>query len=189
MDWPLSWAGLVMLFLTTTEAPPVATPEMILMALPLDFCQALMAGFGPTYAASSWLARIAVVSSVPELKICTLRVTFLPRVWVKMPLFTPTRAGAWVMLARKPRRSVTCGSPPEPDEPDEPDELHAAASATAAATPATARILRMYPLFYDRDDGEPMRRYYRDFAGTIPLFQIDVIDFQAGPWPGSPNCR
>ena len=34
--------------LTTTEAPPVAAPEMILIALPLDFCQALMAGFGPT---------------------------------------------------------------------------------------------------------------------------------------------
>src|SRR5580704_5504533 len=135
-----------MLFFTTTEAPPVATPEMILMALPLDFCQALMAGFGPTYAASSWSARIAVVSSVPELKICTLRVTFLPRVCVKMPLFTPTRAGAWVMLARKPRRSVTCASPLEADDPDEP-ELHAAASATVAATPAVARIFRIYPLF------------------------------------------
>ena len=33
---------------TTTDAPPVATPETILMAWPLDFCQALIAGFGPT---------------------------------------------------------------------------------------------------------------------------------------------
>ena len=35
-------------FATTTDAPPVAAPETILMALPPDFCQALMAGFGPT---------------------------------------------------------------------------------------------------------------------------------------------
>jgi hypothetical protein len=35
-------------FVTTIEAPPVAAPEMILIALPFDFCQALMAGFGPT---------------------------------------------------------------------------------------------------------------------------------------------
>ena len=45
---PLSWAAEVMPFLTTTEAPPVAAPEMILMAVPPDFCQALIAGFGPT---------------------------------------------------------------------------------------------------------------------------------------------
>ena len=47
-DWPLSWEAEVMPFLTTIDAPPVAAPEMILMALPFDFCQALMAGFGPT---------------------------------------------------------------------------------------------------------------------------------------------
>ena len=45
---PLSWAAEVMPFATTIEAPPVAAPEMILIALPPDFCQALMAGFGPT---------------------------------------------------------------------------------------------------------------------------------------------
>ena len=33
---------------TTTDAPPVATPEMTLIAWPLDFCHALIAGFGPT---------------------------------------------------------------------------------------------------------------------------------------------
>jgi hypothetical protein len=48
MPWPLSWAALVMDGFTTKEAPPVATPETILIAVPLDFCQALMAGFGPT---------------------------------------------------------------------------------------------------------------------------------------------
>ena len=46
--WPLSWLTLLMLFLTTRAAPPEAAPEMILMALPPDFCQALMAGLGPT---------------------------------------------------------------------------------------------------------------------------------------------
>ncbi len=46
--WPLSWLTLLMLGLTTRAAPPDAAPEMILMALPPDFCQALMAGLGPT---------------------------------------------------------------------------------------------------------------------------------------------
>ena len=46
--WPLSWLTLLMLGLTTRAAPPDAAPEMILMAFPLDFCQALMAGLGPT---------------------------------------------------------------------------------------------------------------------------------------------
>ncbi len=46
--WPLSWLTLLMPDLTTRAAPPDAAPEMILMALPLDFCQALMAGLGPT---------------------------------------------------------------------------------------------------------------------------------------------
>ena len=47
-DFPLSWAALVMPFFTTREAPPEAAPEMILMAVPLDFCHALSAGLGPT---------------------------------------------------------------------------------------------------------------------------------------------
>ena len=47
-DFPLSWAARVMPPLTTSDAPPEAAPEMILMAVPLDFCQALIAGLGPT---------------------------------------------------------------------------------------------------------------------------------------------
>jgi len=47
-DWPLIWAAEVMDGLTTTEAPPAAAPETILMAAPPDFCHALIAGFGPT---------------------------------------------------------------------------------------------------------------------------------------------
>ncbi len=47
-DLPLSWGALVMPFFTTREAPPEAAPEMILMAVPLDFCHALIAGLGPT---------------------------------------------------------------------------------------------------------------------------------------------
>ncbi len=46
--WPLSWEALVMPFLTTSSAPPEAAPEMTLMSLPPEVCQALMAGFGPT---------------------------------------------------------------------------------------------------------------------------------------------
>ena len=45
---PRSWLAEVIPFATTTEAPPVAAPETILMAVPPDFCQALIAGFGPT---------------------------------------------------------------------------------------------------------------------------------------------
>ncbi len=45
---PLSWEAEEMPFVTTIEAPPVAAPETILIAVPFDFCQALMAGFGPT---------------------------------------------------------------------------------------------------------------------------------------------
>ncbi len=50
---PLSWAGLLMLFFTTSAAPPEAAPEMTLISFPLEVCHALIAGFGPTYAASS----------------------------------------------------------------------------------------------------------------------------------------
>src|SRR5215468_4512334 len=82
-DLPLSCAALVMPFFTTREAPPEAAPEMILTAVPWDFCHALIAGLGPTYAASSWPARIAVVSSVPLLKTVVFSATFLPRFLVK----------------------------------------------------------------------------------------------------------
>ncbi len=46
--FPLRSAALVTPGLTTTDAPPVAAPEMILMAVPPDFWKALIAGFGPT---------------------------------------------------------------------------------------------------------------------------------------------
>ena len=65
--WPLSCAALVMLGLTTSAAPPDAAPEITLMSVPPEVCQALIAGFGPTYAASSWPASSAVPSSVPLL--------------------------------------------------------------------------------------------------------------------------
>ena len=46
--WPLSCEALVMPFLTTSSAPPEAAPEITLMSLPPEVCQALIAGFGPT---------------------------------------------------------------------------------------------------------------------------------------------
>src|ERR1700733_1732887 len=46
--WPLSCAAEGMLFLTTSSAPPDAAPEITLISLPSEVCQALMAGFGPT---------------------------------------------------------------------------------------------------------------------------------------------
>src|SRR5215475_2588917 len=115
-----------MLFFTTSATPPDAAPETILISLPFEVCQALIAGLGPTYAASRWPASSAVDSSVPVLKGVSLRVTPLPRFLVKKPSLMPTMAGAWVTLARKPSRRVT--DPEEdPDEPEELDEPHAAA--------------------------------------------------------------
>src|SRR5260370_10217969 len=89
---------------------------------------------------------MGVGCSVPELKILTLRVTFLPRLWVKKPLSTPTRAGACVMLARKPRRRVT-GAALEPEFEPEPedaaDEAHPAASTVTATAPAASSPRRI----------------------------------------------
>src|SRR6516165_856431 len=85
---------------------------------------------------------MAVVSSVPELKTVVFRVTFLPSSLARNPLFRPTSAGSWVMLARKPSRSTT-GLEPPPDALDD-DELHPAAASTAtAATPAARSPLRI----------------------------------------------
>ncbi len=86
-----------------------------------------------------------MVSWVPELKTEVLSVTPLPRFLVKKPLFSPTRAGAWVMLARRPSRSVTwlllpLLLLPEPEEAA--DDPHPAARAAMAATPA-ARTTRL----------------------------------------------
>jgi hypothetical protein len=55
-----------------------------------------------------------------------------------------TSAGAWVMLARKPRRRVTGAELLPPDEEPEPvdapdDEQPAARAVTAAVTPAARR--------------------------------------------------
>src|ERR1022692_2127564 len=100
---------------------------------------------------------MAVVSSVPVLKILTLRVTFLPRLWVKKPLSTPTSAGAWVMLARKPSRSVTGASAGlEPDLEDAGDEPHAAASTVTATAPAESSARRIKVHLIDQ-----VGRYYR----------------------------
>src|ERR1039457_7338971 len=100
---------------------------------------------------------MAVVSSVPVLKILTLRVTFLPRLWVKKPLSTPTSAGAWVMLARKPSRSVTGASAGlEPELEDDADEPHAAASTVTATAPAESSARRIKVHLIDQ-----VGRYYR----------------------------
>src|SRR6516164_1736727 len=42
-DWPFSCAAEETDGFTTIDAPPVAAPETILMAVPPDFCQALIA--------------------------------------------------------------------------------------------------------------------------------------------------
>src|SRR5690242_965200 len=64
---PLSWLGLVIEGFTTRNAPPDASPEMILIAVPCDFCHALIAGLGPTYVASRPPERSAFTASGPAL--------------------------------------------------------------------------------------------------------------------------
>src|ERR1700680_250542 len=89
---------------------------------------------------------MAMVSPTPDLKVLTLRVTFLPRAWAKKPLSTPTRAGACVMLARKPRRRVTAAALEpefEPEPGDAADELHPAASTVTATAPAASSARRI----------------------------------------------
>ena len=85
---------------------------------------------------------------MPELNTEVFRVTPLPRFLVKKPLFRPTRAGAWVMLARKPSRRVTeawlwLAAYAEEDEDEEPDDPHPTARAVTAAAPAASKTRRM----------------------------------------------
>src|SRR5215475_6065062 len=99
---------------------------------------------------------MAVVSSVPLLNTVVFRVTFLPSCLAKNPFSSPTSAGSWVMLARKPSRTTT-GLPLAPDEPDEP---HPAASTATAATPAARRPLRItkHPTYFSYQFS---RQYFR----------------------------
>src|SRR6266487_5592947 len=129
--------------LTTSDAPPDAAPEMTLIRVPFEVCQALIVGFGPTYAASSWPASSAVASSVPVAKGTSLSCTLPPRFLEKKPFSAPISAGACVMLVRKPsRRTIGLPDPPLPDGLAW-DEAQPAASRAAAATAAavTARFI------------------------------------------------
>src|SRR5258708_1899081 len=141
--WPLSGTALVMPLLTTSSAPAEAAPEMTLISFPPDVCQALIAGFGPAYAASSWPASSAVDSWVPLLNGVSCRLTLLPSSFRKKPSLIPTSAGACVMFARNPSRRVTGveAAAAAAGVLDEPDELHPAARTVAAATPATISAL------------------------------------------------
>ena len=96
---PFRSAALLIDLSTTKYAPPDAAPETILT--PLSSCvHAVIVGFGPMYAASRAPAWIAVSSSVPLLKVFNCRSTFEPSAFLKMPLCTPTSAGAWVTLGK-----------------------------------------------------------------------------------------
>jgi hypothetical protein len=71
-----------------------------------------------------------------------------PRSLVKKPSFRPTRAGACVMLVRKPSLTVTGELPPEGSDPefaalDDEEEEQPAASRRAAPTAAAAVTRRI----------------------------------------------
>ena len=90
---------------------------------------------------------MAVVSSVPALNAVALRVPAEPSAFVKKPSFMAIRAGACVMLLRKPSLTVTGELPPafvllvEPEDEDEDEEQPASSSAAAIiAAVVTRRI-------------------------------------------------
>ena len=89
-----------------------------------------------------------MVSSVPALNAVALTVPAEPRALVKKPSFRPIRAGACVILLRKPSLTVTGELPAafallvEPDDEEDEDEEQPASSSAAPITAAvvTRRI-------------------------------------------------
>src|SRR3954470_15031559 len=102
---PLSCAGVVMSGRTTSAAPPDVAPAMMRIAWPLLFTKALMAGFGPRYAASRAPPNSASTAAGPALNTCVLSVVVLPSSLAKTPSPTPYTAVACVTLAKYPSRS------------------------------------------------------------------------------------
>jgi hypothetical protein len=82
--------ALLMLGLTTRNAPPDVAPETIRIASPPDCANALIAGLGLTYVASIAPELKASIASGPALNVLLL----------KMPLSTPTIADACVTLGK-----------------------------------------------------------------------------------------
>jgi len=80
-----------------------------------------------------------VVSSVPALNAVALTVPAEPSALVKKPSFRPIRAGACVILLRKPSLTVTGELPAafallvEPDDEEEDEDEEQPASSSAAA--------------------------------------------------------
>ena len=80
-----------------------------------------------------------MVSSVPALNAVALTVPAEPSALVKKPSFRAIRAGACVMLLRKPSLTVTGEPPPafasvaEPEDEEEDEDEEQPASSSAAA--------------------------------------------------------
>ena len=89
-----------------------------------------------------------MVSSVPALNAVALTVPAEPSALVKKPSFRPIRAGACVILLRKPSLTVTGELPAafallvEPEDEEDEDEEQPASSSAAPITAAvvTRRI-------------------------------------------------
>jgi hypothetical protein len=88
-----------MVGLTTRPAPPDVLPAMIRSAEPLLWAQPVMAGFGPMYVASMAPENSASIADGPALNVLVSR-AMSPSSSAKILFWTPTRAGAWVMLAK-----------------------------------------------------------------------------------------
>jgi hypothetical protein len=84
---------------TTSCAPPEVAPATILIALPSLLANALIAGFGPRYAASRLPPNNASTAAGPASKICGSSFV-LPSCLAMKPRLTPMIAAAWVTLAK-----------------------------------------------------------------------------------------
>jgi hypothetical protein len=89
---------------------------------------------------------MAVVSSVPALNAVALTVPALPSALVKKPSFRAMRAGACVILLRKPSLTVT-GEPPaafallvEPEDEEDDEQPASSSAAPIIAAVVTRRI-------------------------------------------------
>src|SRR5438477_3371819 len=119
---------------TTSWAPFATEKATMRRALPWERWKPLMAGLGPTQAASRSLANSASITAGPALKARASSTTEGPSAEPIAPDSSPHSAGAWVTFGRYPSRKMR-----RPSEARGSLERHAGASAAAASR---ARIVK-----------------------------------------------
>ena len=85
--------------LTTNSAPPLVAPEMILIAEPLLWVHALIAGLGPMNVASMAPEFSASIAAGPALKVWVSSFVLPSACWICL-FDTPSTGRAWVRFAK-----------------------------------------------------------------------------------------